>query len=89
MKTTDRKYTSGLRTPLIIQDLLLKSPIKILALFFFKYRIFFKLITAQYNINNFLGEILRYLITWMNFYYFSLGAVPIWTSREAVDNTEF
>ena len=60
MKTTDRKYTSGLRTPLIIQDLLLKAPIKILALFFFKYRIFFKLITAQYNINNFLGEIFNF-----------------------------
>ena len=29
----------------------------------------------------------RYLITWTNCCYFSLGAIPIWPSREAIDST--
>ena len=33
------------------------------------------------------STITRYLITWTNFCYFSLGAVPIWRSREVIDST--
>ena len=29
----------------------------------------------------------RYIITWSNFLYFSLGAVPIWPSRQIIDKT--
>ena len=33
------------------------------------------------------STVTRYLITWTNFFYFSLDAVTIWLSREAVDST--
>ena len=33
------------------------------------------------------STVTRYLITWINFCYFSLGAIPIWPSREVIDST--
>ena len=33
------------------------------------------------------STVTRYLITWTNFCYFSLGAIPIWPSREVIDST--
>ena len=27
----------------------------------------------------------RYIITWINFMYFSLGSIPIWSSRQQID----
>ena len=33
------------------------------------------------------STVTRYLITWTNFCYFSLGAIPIWHSREVIDST--
>ena len=33
------------------------------------------------------SAVTRYLITWTNFCYFSLGAIPIWLSREVIDST--
>ena len=33
------------------------------------------------------STVTRYLITWTNFCYFSLGVIPIWRSRETIDST--
>ena len=33
------------------------------------------------------STVTRYLITWTNFCYFSLGAIPIWPSIEVIDST--
>ena len=33
------------------------------------------------------STVTRYLITWINFCYFSVGAIPIWPSREVIDST--
>ena len=42
-------------------------------------------LASLFKISN--STVTRYLVTWINFCYFSLGAIPIWPSREVIDST--